>query len=168
MKKVLLASAAALVAVLATLGFAPAASAYPELTCNVTVDSQVVYEGEQFTATGTVEEQSDGADIHWVMTFNGETRTGTGTVFAQTFTAPDVSATAKFALTAKVTSPSGTCQHSVDITVLPTGAVVEPPGGSEGGLPNTGGPRLIFLIAGVALLVGGTGAVASARRRAQA
>lgn len=174
MKKVLLVAATVLVALLATLGFAPSASAYPELTCNVTVDPQVVFEGEQFTATATaaVIESSEragaeGDDIHWVMTFNGETRTGTGAVFTQSFTAPSVDERTTFPLTAKSTSAAGTCQHVVDITVLPTGSVVEPPN-QGGGLPNTGGPRMIFLIAGVLLLLGGTGAVVTARRRAQA
>ncbi|MBO9522568.1 MAG: LPXTG cell wall anchor domain-containing protein [Nocardioidaceae bacterium] len=177
MKKVLLAAATVLVALFATLGVAPAASAYPELTCNLTVDSQVVNEGDTFTATGTaavVEKNARGAavgdDIHWVMTFNGETRTGAGAVFTQTFTAPNVTKKTVFPLTAKTSSDAGTCQRTVDITVLPGGAVVEPPGEGpgEGGLPNTGGPRLILLIAGILLLLGGSGAVVVARRRASA
>lgn len=167
MKKVLLVAASMLVAFLATVGIAPSASAYPELTCNLTVDPQVVYEGEKFTATATAAETESGTGvIHWVMTFNGETRTGTGAVFVQTFTAPDVDKTTKFPLTAKSSSSAGTCEHTVDITVLPTGVTVSPPG--EGGLPNTGGPHLWIFIAGVALLIGGSGAVVTARRRATA
>lgn len=172
MKKVLVASATVLVALLAALGFAPAANAYPELTCNVSVDSQVVLEGEQFTATATAEGQDAaggqvaGEGIHWVMTFHGETRTGNGSVFMQTFTAPNVDKKTTFPLTARSSSTAGSCQRTVDITVLPSGTVVSPPSPGEGGLPNTGGPRLIFLIAGVLLLLGGSGAVVVARRRA--
>jgi len=168
MKKALLAAAALFVALFVTVGIAPSASAYPELTCNVTVDSQVVNEGDQFTATAeaaVVESRvsAEGDDISWVMTFHGATRTGTGAVFQQTFTAPAVDATTKFKLTATADTAAGTCTHSVDITVLPGGTVVEPP---SGGLPNTGGPRLAFLIFGVALVLAGGTAVGVARRRA--
>lgn len=169
MKKVLLVATAMFVAVLATVAIAPSASAYPELTCNLTVNAQTVTEGESFTATATaaaVESDAraaaEGDDISWVMTFHGETRTGNGATFSATFTAPDVEDTTDFTLTATATSPAGTCTRSVDITVLPSGTVVEPPGG---GLPNAGGPRLAFLIVGAALVLAGTGAVVTARRR---
>lgn len=172
MKKVLLAAATMFIALFATVGFAPSAFAYPELTCNLTVDPQVVYEGESFTATATAAEvtsparaSATGDDISWVMTFNGDSRTGKGAVFVQTFTAPQVTASTKYPLTATSTSTAGTCTHTVDITVLPLGAVVSPPGG-QGGLPNTGGPDIAFLIAGIVLLLGGGVAVVFARRRA--
>lgn len=165
MKKALLVAAALFAALFASVATAPTASAYPETTCNLTVDPQTVTEGESFTATGTAAVTGGTGDevISWVMTFNGDTRTGNGAVFVQTFTAPDVDKTTKLKLTAKATTPAGTCQHSVDITVQPTGTIVEPPGG---GLPNTGGPRLAFLVFGAALLLAGATAVGYARRRA--
>jgi LPXTG-motif cell wall-anchored protein len=174
MKKVLLIAAALFVALFATLSLAPSASAYPELTCNLTVDAQTVYEGDSFTATASAEEiekaaraAAAGDDISWVMTFHGETRTGSGAVFSQTFTAPAVDTSTKFKLTATASSSIGTCTHTVDITVLPLGAVVSPPGeGPGGGLPNTGGPQFLILVAGVILVLAGGTAAALARRRA--
>jgi LPXTG-motif cell wall-anchored protein len=52
------------------------------------------------------------------------------------------------------------------ITVLPRGSAVSPPENS-GDLPNTGGPKFIVLLGGVALLLAGAGAVVVARRRAE-
>ena len=78
------------------------------------------------------------------MTFNGETRTGTGETFTQTFKAPEVTKPTVFKLTSVGTGDAGTCSRSVNITVLPSGTTVVPP---DDELPNTGGPRLILLIA---------------------
>lgn len=149
------------------MAMAPAASAYPELTCTLSVDPQTVTEGETFTATGTAAEvESSGrtaADsaIKWTVTFNGITKTGTGSTFAPTFTAPAVDKKTTFTLTASSTSPAGTCTRSADVTVLPDGTTVTPP---DGGLPNAGGPRLLILIAGLALLGFGFFAVRRASR----
>jgi hypothetical protein len=168
MKKVLLIAAAMFLALAATVGLAPTASAYPELTCNLTVEPQVLNEGETFTATATAAEvessaraAAEGDDIAWEMTFNGETRTGTGAVFVQKFKAPNVDDTTKLTLTAKSTSTAGTCPHQVTITVLPDGTTVSPP--DDGGLPNTGGPRLLILLAGLGLLAAGVVAVRKSR-----
>jgi len=172
MKKILLMATMLLAALAATVGLAPSASAYPELTCNLTVEPQVVYAGQTLTATGTaveIEKQlrasAAGDDISWVMTFNGETRTGKGAVFVQKFTAPQVTKSTKLVLTAKSTSAAGSCPHTIAVTVLPGDVVVETPGG-QGGLPNTGGPRLILLIAGLALVVAGGVAVKRSRSNA--
>lgn len=169
MKKFLLIAATLFAAISASLAMTPSASAYPELTCNLTVEPQVVYEGQTLTATGTAVEiekalraSALGDNISWVMTFNGETRTGTGAVFVQKFKAPSVTQSTKFLLTAKANSAAGTCPHTISITVLPNGVVVTPPEG-QGGLPNTGGPRLLILLAGLALVVGGVVAVKRAR-----
>lgn len=55
------------------------------------------------------------------------------------------------------------CRNSVGFRVGAGGGVDEEDEG--GGLPNTGGPHLSLLLAGLALLVGGGGLVAESRRR---
>lgn len=56
------------------------------------------------------------------------------------------------------------CRNSVGFRVGAGGDVDEEEEGG-GGLPNTGGPHLSLLLAGLALLVGGGGLVAESRRR---
>ncbi|MCW2783630.1 MAG: hypothetical protein JWP74_147 [Marmoricola sp.] len=168
MKKLVLIWLTALAAAAVTLGVAPAASAYPDLTCNLTVNHQTVVAGKTFTVTGTAADiekaaraAATGDDISWVMKFNGDTRTGTGTTFVQKFKAPVVSKPTVLPLVARATSTAGTCQHTLNLTILPTG-VVTPPG--SGTLPNTGGPRLILLIGGLVLVLAGGGAVWGSRK----
>ena len=159
MKKLIVFGATALAALVMVFGFAPAASAYPEGVCDLEVSAQVVNSGETITATchysvvDSSARKQAGDDVHWVMTFNGETRTGTGETFTATFTAPEVDSPTSFTLTSTGTGPAGTCSRSVNLTVLPNGST-EPP---KNPLPNTGGPRLVLLIAGLALV--GAGAV---------
>jgi LPXTG-motif cell wall-anchored protein len=49
--------------------------------------------------------------------------------------------------------------------VLPRSSAVSPPASSD--LPNTGGPNIVFLFGGLALLLAGATAVTVARRRAE-
>jgi hypothetical protein len=167
MKKLIVIGATALTTLLMLFGFAPAASAYPEGVCDLEVSAQVVNSGETITATchysvvDTSARKQAGDDIHWVMTFNGETRTGTGETFTANFKAPDVDAPTVFKLTSTGTGPAGTCSRSVNITVLPNGTV-SPPGHPH--MPNTGGPRLILLIAGLGLLFAGGVSIWLSRR----
>jgi hypothetical protein len=167
MKKLIVIGATALATLLMVFGFAPAASAYPEGVCDLEVSAQVVNGGETITATchysvvDTSARKQAGEDIHWVMTFNGETRTGTGETFTASFTAPDVTKPTSFTLTSTGTGPAGTCSRSVNITVLPNGTV-EPP--THGHMPNTGGPRLILLIAGLGLVVAGGVSIRMSRK----
>jgi uncharacterized surface anchored protein len=95
------------------------------------------------------------------MTFNGETRTGTGETFTQTFVAPDVTKPTTFKLTSVGTGDAGTCSRSVNITVLPNGTTLPPKGPH---LPNTGGPRLILLIAGLGFVIAGAVAIRMSRK----
>lgn len=171
MKKLIVTGATALATLFVVLGLAPSASAYPELTCNLTVDVQVLYEGESFTATGNAEEMevsprasATGDDIAWTMTFDDDTRTGHGAVFTQKFTTPDVDKTTVIPLVAKATNAAGTCTHTVNITVMPNGTIVTPPKNPHH-LPNTGGPRLIILILGLGLVGAGAVAIRQSRRR---
>jgi LPXTG-motif cell wall-anchored protein len=166
-KKVLSLAVAALVGLFALVGLAPAAQAYPEGLCDLEVSAQVVNSGESITATCTYSvvetdaRKSALSDTTWVMTFNGETRNGTGETFTQTFEAPVVSEPTTFKLTSVGTGDAGTCSRSVNITVLPNGSAVTPPG--DGDLPNTGGPNLWILLAGFGLV--GTGIAVTLRSR---
>ncbi len=165
MKKLLMIGLTALVTLFVAIGVAPAASAYPELSCNVEVDAQVVDSGGTFTATGTAQQSStDGSSsaADWEMTFDGDVRTGKAVKFTQKFKAPDVTKTTKVPLTATATLSDGqtTCSKTVDITVV-AGVAVSGPGG---GLPNTGGPRLALLFAGLGLLLAGGFAIRQSRK----
>lgn len=169
MKKIGLAAIAVLALVLTSVGLAPSASAYPEVTCDVTVNAQVLHSGERLvvtaTAGGTVQAQRAAAtsDVTWTITWNGITRHGKGSRFVTKFIAPNVSSSKVLTLESSMTSASGNCVRSLDITVLPQDIVSPPNGG--GHLPNTGGPRLLWLLAGLALVILGGGAAFSARRR---
>jgi LPXTG-motif cell wall-anchored protein len=170
MKKLAVLCVAALGAALLVLGTAPAASAYPELTCSVSVDRQVVSSGERFTATGTVsgvDAQNDtlpSSAYAWTFRWNGETKHRTGAVVTASFTAPKVRHARTIRLTARTTSAAGDCVRHLDITVRST-SVSAPGGGGSGGMPNTGGPAFWMLVAGLVLVVGGGGVVVGSRRR---
>ena len=167
-KKVLSLGVTALVGLFALVGLAPAAQAYPEGVCDLQVSAQQVNGGDTITATShysvvdTAARKQAGDDVHWVLTFNGETRTGTGETFKASFTAPEVGKRTSLTLTSTGNGPAGTCSRSVDITVLPTGSQVTPPGGD---LPNTGGPDLWILLAGLGLVGVGTAVTLRTRRR---
>lgn len=169
MKKIAAICIAALGAALFVLGTAPSASAYPEVTCNVTVDHQVIEPGDTFTATGTAQvtdarianDRAAAADITWTFSWNGITKHRTGSPVHASFTAPQVNHTRKITLTARANTPQGPCVHHIDITVVGS-TVVSPP---DDGLPNTGGPAFWILVAALLLLLGGGGVVIASRRR---
>ncbi|MGY2872961.1 LPXTG-motif cell wall-anchored protein [Marmoricola sp. URHA0025 HA25] len=168
-KKLAILCLAALGAALLVLGIAPAASAYPELTCQVDVAPQTLRAGHQFTVTGSTpiavdaqNHQVADADSHWTFTWNGDTKTRTGRTASATFTAPHVTKTRVIVLTARNVNPISTCVKHFDITVIGPTSVSAPHGGS--GLPETGGPTFWLLVAGLVLLLGGGGAVAASRR----
>lgn len=180
MKKLMSVGGAVLVALVSLAGFAPAAHSYPDVNIDLTVNRQVLYGGETFTATGT----SD-VTCSWHLTWNGVVRTGEGSngaPFVTTYTAPAVTSikkiplhgtctytqpSARAAAEAARTSASGaTWDRTIMITVLPRGNAVAPPTNTAD-LPNTGGPQLIVLLGGFVLLAAGAGAVVLARRRAE-
>jgi LPXTG-motif cell wall-anchored protein len=167
MKKLIVIGVTALAAAFVTLGFAPSAEAYPETTCNVTVDSQVVHSGDTFEATGssqqfTTPRASAAAPVSWTITFNDHVRHATGTSFSEKFKAPVVDVETILPLTATALMPDGTttCTHTVNIKIIPDDISVSPPGH----LPNTGGPRLILLIAGLGLVLAGGFAIRQSRK----
>lgn len=168
MKKLAVLCIAALGAALLVLGTAPAASAYPEVTCDVTVSHQVVKPGQKFTVTGTTPIAVDAKNqpiadslIHWTFNWNGVTKARTGRTASVTFTAPEVKKTRTIPLTVRNTNPVAECVKHFDITVIGP----KSKGPSDNGLPNTGGPAFWMLVAGLVLLLGGGGAVAAGRRR---
>jgi LPXTG-motif cell wall-anchored protein len=169
MKKLALLCIAALGSALLVLGTAPSASAYPEATCDVTVDRQVLDPGDSFTVTGTataIDAQGNvvgPANIHWSFRWNGDTKLRTGSPVHATFTAPKVAHTRTIRLTARADTPQGPCVHHVDIKVV--AAEVSAPGGGGGHLPSTGGPAFWILVAALALLLVGSGTVVVTRKR---
>jgi LPXTG-motif cell wall-anchored protein len=169
-KKVVVLCLAALGAALLVVGVAPTASAYPDLSCEVTVDHQTLRPGESFTVTGENKVAIDSVGnpvpdsaVHWTFNWNGVTKARTGKLVHASFTAPEVSRTRVIPLTARSTSPAGQCVRHLDIKVL--GTSVSPPTGGGGHLPSTGGPAFWLLLAAVALLLVGGGTVLRTRRR---
>lgn len=160
---------------LALVGLAPAAQAYPDVNFNLTVNRQVIYGGETFTATATSNVTCD-----WTLVWNGQdsdtTRTHTSSLFVTTYTADEVSKVTKIPLqgTCEYTVPTArtaaharstaraTWHKTIMITVLPRGSALPPTTG--GTLPNTGGPSLWLLVAGLGLTGIGVTAVARSRR----
>jgi LPXTG-motif cell wall-anchored protein len=180
MKKLAVLCIAALGAAMLAMGFAPAAYAYPETTCVVDVAPQVLKPGEPITVNASVTAAVDAQNqpvpadkINWTFVFNGETKTRVGKDVQVTFTAPQVTKTTDFSLSAKASSPAGDCVHTFNITVVaPAVAGPHSPGGGghhpSSGLPSTGGPAFWALVAGLVLLLGGGSFVVASRRRGDA
>ncbi|HEY0902728.1 MAG TPA: LPXTG cell wall anchor domain-containing protein [Marmoricola sp.] len=184
MKKLSILCVAALGAALVAVVGAPTASAYPDRSCTLTVDNQVVASGEHFTATGetTVEAGTTNGEVDWTFTFDGVTKKRKGATASARFRAPEVTTSREIPLTGRVVTPDGTCERTIVITVGSSMAAgPQAPGGDgdgdgvgrdstddgDGGLlPNTGGPGFWLLVAGVLLLLGG-GAVLVTRRRTE-
>lgn len=165
---------AAIAAVLISLGFSSAAQAYPDVRMDLTVNHQVLYSGESFTATGTATVACP-LDLEW----NNVVRSSAPTKkFVTSYVAPQVSKVTKFPLTGvcHYASPAGgksstgvsTLQRRLTVTVLPraNGATAAPVDNSAD-LPGTGGPNVAFLLSGLVLLLTGATAVTVARRRAE-
>jgi LPXTG-motif cell wall-anchored protein len=181
-KKVLSLGVAALLGLLAVIGLAPAAQAYPEVVIDLSAHPTVLYGGETFTATAT-----SNVDCDWTLEWNGDSRDKNASQqFVTTYTAPDVTKITKIPLhgTCVYTLPDGatpvtgrqvarsaagplvTWKRTIMITVLPRGSAVSPPGGG-GHLPNTGGPQLWILLLGIGLAGAGAVVTVRSRRRVQ-
>jgi LPXTG-motif cell wall-anchored protein len=175
MKKLMplgVAACAAVVALLAILGMQSPAQAYPEISIGITVDRDVLYGGQEFTATakGNV---SCGWEVEWNGTLQKADK-APNVEFKSTFTAPSVTKVTKIPLHGTCVYDAGqtpsarqaaTWQRTIVITVRPRSTAVAGPIGSD--LPNTGGPNLVFLLGGLGLLLAGATAVTVARRRAE-
>lgn len=173
MKKVLLVVAAMAVSLFAFVGFAPTASAYPEVTCNIVVEPVNAKPGEPVTVHCSLTETGNrissarvltAADTTWVVTFAGQTHRGTGAGFTTVFIAPDVKTTTTYQVHAVSNNPDGKCERRANVVVSPEVTIVDAPGG---GLPGTGGPQLLLLLGGLVLVsVGGVAVVRSRRHDA--
>jgi hypothetical protein len=182
MKKIAALCIAALGAALLVLTSAPGASAYPDLSCDLSVDRQTVSPGDTFTALGVVKGADSGKPVTWTFRWNGETKVEAGATAKATFTAPKSERGQVISLSgeahATVDGSERTCEHHIDVTVTAVASVaVSAPGGgsghsAQGGhgghgglLPSTGGPAFWALVGALALLLAGGGALVASRRR---
>ncbi len=174
-KKLASFSVVVLVGLIAAIGFAPSAQAYPEVIIDLSVNKQLLYGGQTFTATATANVVCD-----WTLEWNGDSRHQAGhDNFVTTYTAPTVTKVTPIPLhgtcgytlpdgatpvTGRVaaTAPHVTWRRTIIVTVLPRGTVSPP---SHGGLPNTGGPDKWILLGGLCLVAGGTTVIARSKRR---
>lgn len=178
MKKLASLGAACSLGLIAMLGLAPAAQAYPEVVIDLEVNHNVRYGGEKFTATA-----SANVDCDWTLEWNGDSRDkGQAKNFTTTYTAPQVAKVTKIPLhgTCDYLLPDGatpvtgraaagpmtTWNRTIVITVLPRGSAVSSPG--DGELPNTGGPNLWLVVAGLGLVAGGSAVVIRTKRAPEA
>lgn len=166
------AAVAAIAALLGILGFSSTAQAYPDVQHSLTVDKQVVFGGDSFTATA-----SSNVDCDWDLEWNGQAREGDGTAFRTTYVAPEVSSVETIDLVGSCgyveptdgsAKPAATWESRVAITIRPgaTGLAALA-GNSRADLPGTGGPNLVVLMGGLALVLAGATAVTVTRRRAE-
>jgi hypothetical protein len=176
MKKLMplgVAAFAAIISALAILGAPSPAQAYPEISISLGVDRDVLYSGQDLTATARAN-----VTCAWEIGWDGSVRTADqppNTEFRTTFTAPRVTEVTRIPLHGTCLYDAGETpsaarsvtawKRTVMITVLPARTAVSPPIGSD--LPGTGGPNRLFLLGGLGLLLAGATAVTVARRRAE-
>lgn len=140
-----------------SFGFAPAAQAYPDAALTITLSDSTVVSGASFSVSA-----SSDVNCAFDATFNGGTKTGSGTTFDASFTAPSVTQRERMPVTVTCTQSDGTTtSRSANVTVLPPASQ----GASSAGLANTGGPNVGLLGAALALLLGGAGFLVVSRRR---
>lgn len=173
----------ALLALGVVVGVAPTAQAYPEVMFEAEVSDEVVVSGQTFTA-----HSSANVECEWTHKWRGKPQGATGTEFTSTWTAPRVQRetviplrfTCRYDAEAaaeptRASARDATWERTINVTVLPAEAnrVAFDDGNAErdqenvaGTMPNTGGPNVLFLVAGLLLLVAGAVAVRMARGRA--
>jgi hypothetical protein len=161
------------VATFASFGMAPTAQADPGPGFRLAVDRHAVHGGEQLTAIATA-----ATGCTWLLEWDGERRVAQGRSLTTSFVAPAVSRPTRIALHGTCfyrgvrpshSSARGTLaayvppswRHDTVVTVLPPGVAVSAPHasggpGRPGGLPGTGGPSALSLLAGLLLVVAGS------------
>lgn len=183
MRRMRLLVMALLLGMSALAGMSPA-SAYPDVTCHIT-DPGEACEGEPLSLTATVSPAVNCTNIS--ITWNGMTRSGTGSSLTATFPTREGDADRaalrrdSVSCTYLDTAANGT-QSPRTVTAVGTVRIFEcdddgnrnsgddddDSDGDEdddnGSLPNTGGERLLWLLLGLLLIVGGAITVASSRK----
>lgn len=170
MKKLIVIGVATLAALFVAFGFAPSANAYPQTSCKVTVSAQKVLEGSKLKVTAEAQKvvtddglgRSAATTNSWRADFDGVVKTANSEKLNVTFNVPEVDAKTVLTLHVQSTVPgvAEACDQSLNVTVLPDGTSIVPPGN----LPNTGGPHLSLLIGGFGLVAAGGVAIRQSRR----
>jgi len=177
MKKLLMIGLAALSLTMVSFGLVAPAQAYPELSCNVTVNAQRVASGDVLKVHAvsqqfTTEARAAADAVSWRAEFDGVVRTARSSTFDTSFKVPSFAEPTTRRLVVRAIMPDATtnCVKTLDIAAgVADQAVLAPGDGGNNGvggdnLPNTGGPRLIFLILGLGLVVAGGAAVRQSRK----
>lgn len=168
MKKYAATLAAALLVLLGLTALAPSAQAYPTPILTLTLDLHTVVSGHTFDAVANASVKCDSLTVNWA----GQSATAPGSTLRHTFKAPIVQVPTVITAVAvcRYTSTTGASGHAIvaapqtltakaNVTVLPLGSA------AGGHLPNTGGPSINWLIAGIAAMLAGAAAMFAGRRR---
>ncbi|HWU32980.1 MAG TPA: LPXTG cell wall anchor domain-containing protein, partial [Marmoricola sp.] len=142
------------------------AQAYPTPVLTLNLNLQTVVSNHQFKAVASADIKCDTLTV----TFLNQTATSPGSTVTKVFTAPTVTKTTTLPVhgTCTFTSTTGTSGHALAVksqTLRATAYITITPVGGGTGLPNTGGPSVGWLVAGVAALIAGAGAMFFGRRR---
>ena len=165
---------AAIAAAAVSLGLSSSAQAYPDARIDLTVNHQVVYAGDSFSATGRTTVPC-AMSLEWN---DVVLRGATATSFTARYVAPQVSKVTDIAVNAscELADPSAgrtaggitSLHRRVTVTVLPrSGDATAAPRDNSADLPGAGGPNRVFLLSGLVLLLAGATAVTIARRSAE-
>ncbi|GAC1382979.1 MAG: hypothetical protein NVSMB48_15020 [Marmoricola sp.] len=168
MKKYAATLAAALMVLLGLTALAPSAEAYPTPVLTLKLSVQSVISGHTFNAVAKASVNCDTLTVSW----SGQSATAPGSTLTHTFRAPIVTVPTVITAVAvcRYSSTTGTAGAAIaateqsltakaNITVLPLTSA------GSGHLPNTGGPSIGWLIAGIAALLAGAVAMFAGRRR---
>lgn len=138
-----------LASVMVGLAFQAPAEAYPGTVCSVSISpaSGELTSGQTLTLTGKAS-----TTTHWTVTINGVVHYYTGTTFTETYKVPTVSHKTVIGVTVVCSNSSGSLTLHYRIVVDPFSLAGN---GSGGKLPNTGGPSLWWLLAGIACALSG-------------
>ena len=142
------------------LALQPPADAYPGTVCSVQISpsSGQVHSGQILTLTGKAS-----TTTKWTVTIGGVVHYYTGTTFTEQYKVPSVSRRTTIGITVYCSNSSGALALRYRIVDDPFSLAG---GGSAGSghLPNTGGPSLWWLLAGLVFVV--LGASLTSRHRA--
>lgn len=167
MKKYAATLAAALIALLGLTVLAPSAQAYPTPVLTLHLSLNRVLGGHTFVADAKASITCDTLSISWA----GQNAVAPGSEVKHTFVAPKVKKATVITAVAvcNYTSTTGTAGNAISPSsqtlTAKANVTVLPANGGSGVLPNTGGPSVGWLIAGIAALLAGALAMIAGRRR---